>query len=163
MAVGIAAIGVLWLTYASHHFPWIGITLALTFGSYGLMRKLAALGPLEGLSLEALTLFPVAIVYLVALAASDHSAFVHAGITQKLLMVAAGPVTAVPLLLFAAGARRIPYSTLGLLQYIAPTLQLTLGVWLFDEPFAGARVVGFAIIWVALGLFGVEGVWKAGR
>jgi chloramphenicol-sensitive protein RarD len=156
IAVLIAALGVLWLTWQGHHFPWIAIVLALTFGFYGLMRKVAALGPLEGLSLETLLLFPLAAAYLAWVAFNGNSAFIHADLALRLLLMAAGPITAIPLLLFAAGARRIRLSTLGLLQFIAPTLQLLLGIWLFHEPFGGARMWGFLIIWAALVLFTAE-------
>jgi chloramphenicol-sensitive protein RarD len=156
IAVLIAGLGVLWLTWQGHHFPWISIVLALTFGFYGLMRKTAALGPLEGLSLETLLLFPLAAAYLAWAAALGNSAFVRADVALRLVMMAAGPITAIPLLLFAAGARRIRLSTLGLLQFIAPTLQLLLGIWMFHEPFGGARMWGFVIIWAALALYSAE-------
>jgi chloramphenicol-sensitive protein RarD len=160
-AIFIAALGVLWLTWQGHHFPWIAIVLALTFGFYGLMRKLAALGPLEGLSLETLLLFPLAAAYLIGTALAGTNAFVQADFAMRALLVAAGPITAIPLLLFAAGARRIRLSTLGLLQFIAPTLQLLLGIWLFHEPFGGARMGGFVIIWTALALYSAEGLLRA--
>jgi chloramphenicol-sensitive protein RarD len=159
-AVLIAALGVSWLTWQGHHFPWISIVLALTFGFYGLMRKIAALGPLEGLALETLLLFPLAAVYLVFSAVIGNNAFIQADLSLRLLMIAAGPITAIPLLLFAAGARRIRLSTLGLLQFIAPTLQLLLGIWMFHEPFAGARMVGFVIIWAALIFYSAEGLLR---
>jgi chloramphenicol-sensitive protein RarD len=157
-AVVIAALGVLWLTWQGHHFPWIAIALALTFGFYGLMRKVAALGPLEGLSLETLLLFPLATAYLAWTAFLGDNAFIRADFALRLVIMAAGPITAIPLLLFAAGARRIRLSTLGLLQFIAPTLQLLLGIWMFHEPFGGARMWGFVIIWAALALFSAEGL-----
>ena len=161
LAVAIAALGVLWLTWQGHHFPWIAIVLALTFGFYGLMRKVAALGPLEGLSLETLLLFPLAAAYLVWTAFIGSNAFVQADFALRLLLIAAGPITAIPLLLFAAGARLIRLSTLGLLQFIAPTLQLLLGIWMFHEPFGGVRVWGFVIIWAALALYSAEGLLRS--
>lgn len=159
-AVLIASLGVVWLTWQGHHFPWIAIVLALTFGFYGLMRKVAALGPLEGLSLETLLLFPLAAAYLAWTAFIGSDAFIQADFALRLLLMAAGPITAIPLLLFAAGARRIRLSTLGLLQFIAPTLQLLLGVWMFHEPFGGARMLGFVIIWAALVLYSAEGLLR---
>ena len=159
-AVVIAALGVLWLTWQGHHFPWIAIVLALTFGFYGLMRKVAALGPLEGLSLETLILFPLATAYLAWTAFIGNNAFIQADFALRLLIMAAGPITAIPLLLFAAGARLIRLSTLGLLQFIAPTLQLLLGIWMFHEPFGGARMLGFVIIWAALALYSAEGLLR---
>jgi len=160
-AVALAAAGVAWLTWQAGHLPWIGLAIAFSFGSYGLLRKTAALGPLEGLSLETLLLFPLAFGYLAVLAWHGQNAFLHASTAYKWLVAAAGPITAIPLLLFAAGARRIPMSTLGLLQYLAPTLQLLLGVWLYDEPFGGARMAGFVAIWSALAVYSLEGLWQA--
>jgi len=160
-AVMLAAAGVAWLTWQAGHLPWIGLALAFSFGSYGLLRKTAALGPLEGLSLETLLLFPLAIGYLAMMAWHGQNAFLHAPTASKWLVAAAGPITAVPLLLFAAGARRIPMSTLGLLQYISPSLQLLLGVWLYGEPFGGARAAGFVVIWSALAVYTLEGFWQA--
>ena len=163
LAVVIAALGVAWLTWNAHGFPWIGIALALSFGFYGLLRKTAALGTLEGLVLETLLLFPVGAGYLGLTVWQGHSGFLAEPWDGRLLLLAAGPITAIPLLMFAAGARRIPLTTLGLLQYTAPTLQLLIGVWLFNEPFLGARLQGFAIIWVALALFSGEGMLRGWR
>lgn len=160
-AIGLAALGVAWLTWQAGHPPWIGLALAFSFGAYGLLRKTAALGALEGLSLETFLLFPVAFGYLVILAWNGQNAFLNASVSSKWLLAAAGPITAVPLLMFAAGARRIKMSTLGLLQYIAPSLQLLLGVCLYDEPFGGERLAGFAVIWSALAIYSLEGLWRA--
>ncbi len=163
LAVAIAALGVLWLTYQAGQLPWIGLLLAMSFATYGLMRKTAALGALEGLALETALLFPLAFGYLAWLAAHDHNAFIAAGPSIQLLLMAAGPVTAIPLLLFAAGARRIPFSLLGVLQYIGPTLQLLVGVWLYHEPFPMAKLAGYAAIWFALAVYTAEGVWQMQR
>ena len=163
IAVGVAAIGVAWLTWQAGAVPWIGLVLALSFGLYGLLRKTAALGAIEGLTLETVLLAPIAAAYLLWLAQTGHSGFVDGDASTRLLLAAAGPVTAVPLLLFAAGARRIPFSTLGLLQYLGPSLQLLLGVWLYGEPFA-ERAPGYVLIWVALAVFSIEGIvrgWRA--
>ena len=160
-AIAIAAIGVLWLTWQTGHPPWIGLSLALTFGTYGLLRKTAALGPLEGLSLETLLLFPFAFGYLALLTAGQQNVFLSAPGASQWLLAAAGPITAIPLLLFAAGARRISMATLGILQYIAPSLQLLIGVWLYHEPFSGNRLFGFAMIWSALALYSIEGLWRS--
>ncbi len=160
-AVALAAAGVAWLTWQGGQLPWVALTLAVTFGLYGLLRKTAALGALEGLALETLLLFPLALAYLVVLTVQGRNGFAHAPLPLQLLLAAAGPITAIPLLLFAAGARRIPLSVLGLLQYIGPTLQLLLGVWLYHEPFGGARLFGFALIWGALAVYSLEGVWRA--
>jgi chloramphenicol-sensitive protein RarD len=163
VAVAVAAAGVLWLTWQAGAVPWIGLVLALSFGLYGLLRKTAALGALEGLTLETMLLAPLAAAYLLWLAQSGQSEFVQADTTIRLLLAAAGPITAAPLLLFAAGARRIPFSTLGLLQYLGPTLQLLIGVWLYHEPFA-ERAFGYLLIWIALAVFSIEGVllgWRS--
>jgi chloramphenicol-sensitive protein RarD len=160
LAVALAASGVAWLTFHTGHLPWIGLSLALTFGVYGLLRKTAALGALEGLSLETLLLFPVALAYLAFLASQGQSGFLHAGLSTKLLLLSAGPITAIPLLMFAAGARRIPMATLGLLQYIAPSLQLALGVWLFRENFGQERLLGFVAIWLGLLVYSMEGLLR---
>jgi chloramphenicol-sensitive protein RarD len=162
-AVALAAAGVAWLTWQAGHPPWIGLGLAFSFGFYGLLRKTAALGALEGLALETSLLFPIAFGYLVWLAVNDQNAFLHASVASKWLLVAAGPITAIPLLLFAAGARRIPMSTLGLLQYLAPSLQLLLGVWLYNEPFGENRLLGYAVIWSALVLYSLEGIRRVWR
>lgn len=159
-AVALAACGVAWLTWQGGGLPWIALALAATFGLYGLLRKTAALGALDGLALETLLLFPLAAGYLVLLTQAGRSDFMTASAGTQWLLVAAGPITAIPLLLFASGARRIPLSLLGLLQYIGPTLQLLLGVWLYQEPFGGARLAGFALIWSALAVYSLEGLWQ---
>ncbi|TFW32694.1 EamA family transporter RarD [Massilia horti] len=158
-AIGVAALGVAWLTWQAGTVPWIALTLAATFGGYALLRKTAALGALEGLSFETMVLFPIAAIYVGWLTLHGENAFLNTPSNMtRLLLVAAGPITAVPLLLFAAGARRIPLSVLGLLQYLSPTMQFLLGVWLFHEAFTAERLVGFALIWAALALFAGEGL-----
>lgn len=157
-AVFIAFVGVLFLTLGYGQLPWIALTLALTFSFYGVLRKKAPLNSLEGLSLETAVLFPFAFGYLLYLQVSGQAMFAHAGWVTTLLLVLAGAVTAVPLLLFAAGARRIHFSTVGLLQYIAPTMQFSLGVFLYHEPFTTQRLIGFSVIWLALLLYSVDGV-----
>jgi chloramphenicol-sensitive protein RarD len=160
-AIGLAAIGVAWLTWQAGTPPWIALLLASTFGIYGLLRKTAALGALEGLSFETMVLFPFALVYVVWLTLHGQNAFINtASDTTRVLLVAAGPITAIPLLLFASGARQIPLSVLGLLQYLSPTLQFLLGVWIFHEHFDAARLVGFMLIWGALALFAAEGLLR---
>jgi len=157
LAFGIAAAGVLWLALLTGHVPWIALGLALTFGIYGLIRKLAPLGALEGMSLETMLLAPLAAV---ALLWGHQSGGMPAHDAHTwLLFVLCGPVTAIPLLLFSAGARRVPLSTMGILQYLTPTILLFLGTLLYDEPFAGPRLAGFALIWTALLLYSVDG-WR---
>jgi chloramphenicol-sensitive protein RarD len=161
VAIAIAALGVAWLTWQTGTVPWIALFLAFSFGSYGLLRKTAALGALEGLSFETIVLFPLAAAYVVWLTVNGQNVFINTDSdTTRVLLVMAGPLTAIPLLLFASGARRIPLSILGLLQYLSPTLQFLLGVWLFKEAFTADRLVGFALIWSALILFAGEGLLR---
>jgi len=162
--IGIAALGVAWLTLHAGNVPWIALGLAATFGGYGLLRKTAALGALEGLSFETMVLFPVAAAYVGWLTLHGENAFINTpSDTTRWLLLAAGPITAIPLLLFASGARKIPLSILGLLQYLGPTIQFLLGVLLFKEAFTSERLVGFALIWGALILFAGEGLLQRGR
>jgi chloramphenicol-sensitive protein RarD len=162
-AIALAALGVAWLTWQAGTAPWIALGLAATFGGYGLLRKTAALGALEGLSLETMILFPLAAGYVGWLALQGESAFVSTPFDlTRWLLVAAGPITAIPLLLFAAGARQIPLSVLGLLQYLGPTIQFLLGVWLFHEAVTAERLVGFVLIWAALALYAAEGMFHRG-
>lgn len=163
MAVAVAAAGVLWLAVQAGRLPWIALVLALSFGFYGLLRKVAVLGALEGLSLETLVLAPVAAVVLGWWAWQGQGALVQGTPATVGWLLLAGPMTAVPLLLFAAGARLIPMSSLGILQYISPSLQFALGVWLFHEPFEPARLVGFVLIWAALLVYSMEGWWTRRR
>ena len=162
LAVALAAAGVVWLTLQTGRLPWIALVLALTFGFYGLLRKVAVLGALEGLALETMMLAPLAMAVLVFWGAQGQGVAVQGDVTTLAWLLFAGPMTAVPLLLFAAGARRIPMMTLGLLQYIAPTLQFALGVWLFGEPLQASRLIGFGLIWVALLVYSLEG-WRQSR
>ncbi|GAB3429752.1 EamA family transporter RarD [Massilia solisilvae] len=160
-AIAIAALGVAWLTWQAGTLPWIALLLASTFGIYGLLRKTAALGALEGLSFETMVLFPLALAYLVWLTLHGQNVFLNTSSDlTRVLLVAAGPTTAIPLLLFASGARQIPLSVLGLLQYLSPTLQFLLGVLMFHEHFDSGKLVGFALIWSALALFAAEGLLR---
>lgn len=158
MAIGLAAAGVLFLTLGLGAFPWIAFTLAGTFGFYGLLRKIAPLGSLEGLSLEMAYLFVPALACLAYLEASGRAHFGHAGTVTSLLLALTGIITAFPLLMFASAARQVTLATVGILQYIAPTLQFLLGVLAYGEPFSQTRLIGFAVIWVALVVYSTEGV-----
>jgi chloramphenicol-sensitive protein RarD len=162
-AVALAGLGVLWLTVLAGKLPWIALVLAFSFATYGLLRKTARLGALEGLALESSVLAPFALAGLLWAASQGQASFPVADAGTQWLLVAAGPITAIPLLLFAAGARRIPFSLLGLLQYFGPTLQLLIGVWVFDESFEPARAAGFAAIWLALLVYSAEGWWQGRR
>lgn len=162
VAVGIAASGVLWLIVGAGEWPWIAIVLACSFGTYGLLRKTAPLGAAEGLALETLLQAPVAALLLAWWAWQGQAAMgPHDPATSAWLLLA-GPVTAVPLLLFAAGARRLTLATLGLMQYLGPTIQFALGVFVYDEPFTAERAVGFVLIWAALALYSAESLrqWR---
>lgn len=159
IALSLAALGVLWLTVLAGHLPWIALLIAGTFGSYGLMRKVAVLGPLEGLALETVFLTPFALLALAIWWRQGVGSFPAPDALTNVWLVALGPLTAVPLLLFAAGARRMPLTTLGLMQYLSPTLQFAIGVWVFHEPFTATRLVGFGFIWLALLIYSLEG-WR---
>ena len=157
VSVALATAGVVYLTVALDALPWIALWLAASFGTYGLMKKLAPLGPVQGLTFETGILFIPAAAYLIVEALAGRGAFMHAGPLRNLLMLSSGPVTTLPLLMFAAGVRRIPLSLVGMLQYINPTLQITIAVLLYDEPFTRIQLVGFGLVWAALALFAIEG------
>lgn len=158
-AIGLAAVGVVYLTVRYGALPWIALTLATSFALYGLIRKTAPLGSLEGLSLETALMFFPALGYLLYLEAAGTAAFGHVDTLTTVLLGFAGVATAVPLLLFAAGARLIKLATIGILQYIAPTLQFLLGVLVYHEPFTLDRLIGFSLIWLALLLYSAENIW----
>lgn len=161
LAVAVAAAGVLWLTLQAGRLPWVALMLAGTFGIYGLLRKLAKLGALEGLTLETLLLSPMAAGLLAWWAWHGQGALVQGEPVTVGWLLLAGPLTAIPLLLFAAGARRISMATLGILQYISPSLQMLLGIWLYGEAFESERAIGFYLIWMALLLYSAESLWSS--
>ncbi|MGB8651992.1 MAG: EamA family transporter RarD [Mycobacteriales bacterium] len=152
-AVGFATLAVLVLTAENGRPPLIALTLAFSFGFYGLLKKQAGVGAVASLAVETAVLTPLALLYVGWLALQGTSTFASHGAGHAALLASAGVVTAVPLLLFGAAATRVTLTTLGVLQYIAPTLQLLLGVLLRHEPFGPARAVGFVLVWLALGLF----------
>ena len=162
-AISIAAAGVMYLTFKYGSFPWISFVLAFSFGFYGLLRKTAALNSLQGLTVEMSFLFLPALIFLVLKEANGNAAFLHANWPQNILLVLTGIVTTLPLLLFAAGARLIRLSKLGILQYIAPTLQFLIGVFIFHEQFPSSRFIGFVIIWIALAIYTGEGIYAFQR
>ena len=162
VALAIAALGVLWLALQTGKLPWIALVLGITFAFYGLLRKVAALGPLEGLTLETLVLGPPALAALLIWSHAGTGVFPSHALGTNVWLIALGPITAVPLLLFAAGARSLSMTALGLLQYIGPTIQLAVGVWIFDEPFTPTRLIGFACIWIALLIYTLDG-WRVSR
>ncbi|MGH8441301.1 MAG: EamA family transporter RarD [Nevskiaceae bacterium] len=160
LAVAVAAAGVAWLTLQHGAPPWIALALAFSFGLYGLIRKVAVVESTPALGLESSILFLPAVAYLVWAQAAGAGSFFHTGVTVDALLVASGLVTALPLILFAYGAQRIPYSLVGILQYIAPSLQLACGVLLYGEPFSAVQAQGFACIWLALGIYAGDGLLR---
>lgn len=154
--VAIAMFGVAYLTYVYGRLPYIALSLALSFGLYGLVKKLSPLGSLYGLTIETGILFIPALGYLIFVQANSTAAFLHTGLTSDLLMIGSGIITTIPLLMFASAARSIPLWGIGLLQYIAPTLQFLIGVFVYKEPFSHNQLIGFGIVWVALVIFLVE-------
>jgi chloramphenicol-sensitive protein RarD len=156
LPIGLAALGVVYVAFSYGQFPWIALTLAFSFGLYGLVKKLAPLGSLYGLTLETGLLALPAAVLLVFIEVHGQGAFLHSPPVSNLLMVGAGLVTTVPLLMFASAVQRIPLSTVGILQYINPTIALLLGVFLFHEPFNLSLLIGFSIVWLALVIYWAE-------
>lgn len=152
----LAAIGVTYLTFVYGRLPYIALALAFSFGLYGLVKKLSPLGSLYGLTIETAILFIPALIYLIVVEANNTAAFLHTGLTSDLLMIGAGLVTTVPLLMFASAARSIPLWVVGLLQYIAPTLQFLIGIFIYKEPFSHNQLIGFGIVWAALIFFVLE-------
>jgi chloramphenicol-sensitive protein RarD len=157
-AVVAAAAGVAWLAIELGQLPWISLVLAFSFAFYGLLRKIAPVGALIGLTVETLLLAPFCAAYLGWAVARDQSAFLAGGPWIKTLLLLAGPITALPLLCFAGAARRLPLSTMGFLQYVSPTLQFLLAVAVYREPFGRGRLGAFACIWVAVALFAYDSV-----
>lgn len=157
LPIGLATLGVIYLTFAYGSLPWIALSLAFTFGTYGLVKKLSPLGSLYGLTLETGLVFLPAVIYLLVIEFQGRGAFLHVGPTLDWLMVGAGLVTVIPLLLFASAAQRIPLTMIGVMQYIAPTLQFLIGVWVYEEPFSHSQLIGFSMVWIALVIFWVEG------
>ena len=160
LPVGLAGLGVLYLTLQYGSLPWIALALAFSFGTYGLITKIAPLGALDGLFLETGIIFLPALLYLFFTESKGGGAFGHLGLNMSILLAFSGVLTALPLLLFGRAARSIPLTLLGILQYIAPTMQFLLGIFLYNEPFTLTRLVGFGIIWIALITFTLEGIFE---
>ncbi|CAB4559022.1 MAG: EamA family transporter RarD [Actinobacteria bacterium] len=160
-AVSIATIGVLVLTIDYGRLPWVALGLALSWGGYGLMKKQLGLGALEGLAIETLIAFIPYCAYLIFIGSKGDGQFGHgAGLT--ILLISAGAVTAIPLLLFNGSTTRLPFTTIGLLQYITPTIQFSIGVWIRHEAMPTARWVGFIFIWLALTTLAID-LLRSGR
>lgn len=156
LAVGIGFVAVVALTVEYGRLPWVALILAFSFGTYGLAKKTANVGAVEGLSIETLALMPLALAYLAVLQVGGTSTFGQHGAVHTLLLLGTGVITAIPLLFFGAAATRVPLSTIGLLQYLAPVIQFTLGLLVFHEPMTLARWLGFALVWLALALLTAE-------
>jgi chloramphenicol-sensitive protein RarD len=156
VAIGVAAVTILAVDYG--RLPWIALTLAISFGMYGFIKKKAGVGAAEGLAIETAVMFPPAAGYLIWLQVAGTASFGHVGLVKNLLFIGAGVVTAIPLMLFGAAATRVPLATIGLLQYLAPVLQFLIGVFVMHEAMPPARIVGFAIVWVALAVFTYDSI-----
>ncbi|HET6154085.1 MAG TPA: EamA family transporter RarD [Marmoricola sp.] len=156
VAVGIGVVAVIGLAIEYGRPPWVALVLAFSFGTYGLAKKQAGVDAVESLTFETLVLAPLAISYLIWIGVRGQSHVVGYGVGHALLLALTGLVTAIPLLFFGAAAIRVPMTTLGLLQYLAPVLQLLLGVTFLNEEMTAMRWAGFVLVWVALGVFTVE-------
>lgn len=157
-AIVTATAGVLYLTLNYGQLPWIALTLAFTFAFYGLLKKHGTVRSMQGLTLEAGVLLAPALALLFFRETTGHDSLVSYGLGKLLLLMSTGVVTVMPLVWFASAARLIPLSLLGILQYIAPTLQFLVGLLIFQEPFNTTQLIGFAIIWLALLIYSVEGL-----
>lgn len=162
-AIGIAGLAVLVLTIGYGRLPWISLTLASTFAAYSLIKKTVSVGAVEGLTVETMVLLPPALVFLAMITSTGEADFGQAGTGHALLMACAGLATLAPLLLFAGAASRIPLTTLGMLQYLAPTLQFGIGVLINDEPLPPERLAGFVLVWIALVVLTVDSVHNQRR
>jgi len=173
-AVAIAAAGVAYLTRVYGSVPWVAAGLATSFGSYGLVKKKAPLDSLRGLTLETAVLAPAAAVYLATLYFNGGGSFLRSGLPSDLLLVGGGLVTIGPLLLFATAVRRVPLTIVGLLQYISPTIQFLLGIFLYHEPLSRTQLIGFGMVWTAIVVFSADSLrvrvksrqvekWKSGE
>ncbi len=163
LSVFLAGLGVCYLTWLYGVFPWIAISLASTFACYGLLRKVASVPALEGLCLETAILFIPALAFLVFLDMQGRGAFLHGPATDSWFLIGTGVATTAPLLCFCIAARKIPLFVIGLLQYLAPTISLFVGIFMYGESFPLERMLGFAIIWVALLIFIIEGLLRQMR
>jgi chloramphenicol-sensitive protein RarD len=157
-AVAIASVAVVVLTVDHGRPPWIALILAFSFGIYGFVKKRADVGGVESLAVETAILLPAALGYLAVLGATGEGTFTSEGTGHALLLAGGGIATAVPLVLFGAAAIRIPLSTIGLLQYLAPVMQFLIGVLLFEEPMPLGRLLGFVLVWIALAVFAADAV-----
>jgi chloramphenicol-sensitive protein RarD len=156
--VALATIGVVYLTIEHGSLPWIALVLAFSFGTYGLFKKIAPLPSIHGLTVETGAVFLPAVIFLILMEVNGNGAFGHASPSTTFLLMLSGIITAIPLILFASGAPLVPLTTIGILQYIAPTIQFLIGVFIYDEPFNTSQLIGFSIVWLALIIFTIEGL-----
>jgi len=161
ISVLLAMIGVLNLAFHHGSFPWISLVLASSFGFYGLLRKVVKVEAMAGLTVETLLLGPVALGYLIYLATRQENTFLAGSLQLDLLLPISGVVTAIPLMLFVAAARRLQLATIGFLQYITPSLHFILAVWLYNEPFTQGHLLSFLCIWAGLGIYSSDAIWKS--
>ena len=162
-ALGLGAVAVALLALDYGRLPWIALILALSFGTYGLLKKLADVGAAESLAIETLVLLVPALIYLAALQASGGGTFTHESAGEMLLLVAVGPVTAVPLLFFAGAVTRVPLTVMGMLQYLAPVLQFLVGLLIVGEEMPPTRWIGFGLVWIALLVLSVDALRASRR
>ena len=160
LAIAVAAAGVAWLAGQYRHFPWIALYLAVTFCLYGLAKKRTALDALSSLTVETLLLLIPAAVFLALEHTAGRGAFGSRGGWDEPLIALSGVITAVPLLCFASAARRIPLSAIGLMQYLGPSIQFLLGLFVYDEPFDAGKLTGFALVWTALAICAIDGLGR---
>ena len=160
IAIAVAATGVVWLAAHYQHFPWIALYLAGTFCIYGLAKKRTTLGPLSSLTVETLLLLVPAAAFLAAEHVAGRGLFGRLGGRDDFLIALSGVITAVPLLCFASAAQRIPLSAIGLMQYLGPSIQFLLGLFVYGEPFDAGKLVGFAIVWTALAIYAIDGLGR---
>jgi len=158
VSVGLAFLGVAYLSWQYGSLPWIALSLAFSFAFYGLIKKKAALSSTQGFATETGIMFFPALAYLLFLEFTGKGAFGHQSLRVTALLILAGVATGLPLLLFGKAARMIPLSMMGFLQYLAPTMQLFIGVFLYHEPFPLDRLIGFGLIWIALLIYSLEGI-----
>lgn len=162
-AVGFAAAGVTLLTVFSGGLPWVALTIAFTFGFYGLLRKQAKVGALSGASVEMIIFLPLALIGLLVLEIKGTATFPHAGLSTDLFLMGTGIITAIPLVLFGYCSSRITLTSIGIFQYLAPTAKFILGLWVFHEPFSSLQLVSFILIWTALIIYSWNGLWSHRR
>lgn len=161
LAIIFACAGVMWVTFKQGEFPALGLTLALTFGFYGLVRKMAPLGSLEGLTLETAFAFPVALLATFYFAGNGDLTFVNGTGWDKFWLIAAGPITTIPLILFAYGLKQVRYSTVGFIQYLSPTMVFFIGLFFFGEELQVDRLIGFILIWAGVLIFVGENFFRS--